>query len=226
MRLIFVVFLLVLVPHSPAFPWLGRSPVPSRHYFPEELMDLEQQKLAAFRKDDGFFVDLGHIFYMTRGKDPQHVRGFSRTTSILLYKNKLIALNEKGHIALLIEEKQLGSGEWYELGHSAIKLLTDGIDLYALTERKTWMGLGSLEKGVSVYKGEPGDLNIVFVSRVRSVPSTNSVTTQVVLVPEVAGRDITFEDLKLSGVADLVLVDNKVMALIEYGQAVILSKNP
>ncbi len=222
MRLLATVFFFLSL-HSIAHAW-GDDPTPSRQYTREDLGVLMQQGLAAFRNNDGFFVDSGYVFYVTSGKAPQYVKDSSKVRSVLMYKGKLVALRSSGSVYILTEDKQLGDGTWYEIGNSTLKVATDGIDLYALTKRTTWMGLGSVERGVWVYRGTPGDLVWSFMPILMPYSCGNSTCFNTIIVPYVAGREIAFEDRGVPGAVNLIMVDGKVTAVNEAGQRVTLSK--
>lgn len=165
--------------------WFGKDPELKRNYTHDELVALETQKQSALRKEDGFIIEDGYVFYLdTQGK-AQYVSQSSKVVQIILFKQKLIALRSTGTIFILTEDKKLGAGGWFEIGNSTVSISTDDSDLYAETKKE----------GVWVYKGQPGEVVWTYITTLIPIPCGKSVCLIPMITPTIAGRAIAFKPL-------------------------------
>ena len=141
------------------------------------------------KEDDSFTINRGNIFHISSEQTVSQVKGLKRVAQILVFKGKLVARVDSGAIYLLDEGSRPGKGHWIKLGADAEKIITDGVDLFALTSsRAFWSGREA--KDIAVFDGAPGELMWTFTA-VPVACGQNQICMSGA-VPTSAGRQISF----------------------------------
>lgn len=203
--------------------WFSKDPELKHNYTQEELLALQTEKQSALREQDGFVIEDGYVFYLSASKPAKYVSQSSKVIKLILFKQKLIALRNNGSIYILTEDKKPGDGEWYKIGNSALDIVTDDTNLYALTYSQSRM-TGVETRGVWVYKGTPGEIIWTYLTMLLPMPCGNSTCFSTIIIPTIAGREIAFTDMNIPGAIKIENQNGKLQAVTKEGKTVSLNE--